>query len=156
MFENPRRGRQARNFTKNVPKILDVKSSSEQILGNLRTTTKFTTTTSVDWEKTGTRTSVSAGKRILKMQSTGRSTTTPLNVNTNVKLWCSFTTKFFAMASFKTMQDFIFQAVRLISLTMNNFLRCLTFSRGKNTCFPYEDYSTFNLSEMTESERLSE
>ena len=30
-FENPRRGRQARNFTKNVPKILDVKSSSEQI-----------------------------------------------------------------------------------------------------------------------------
>ena len=31
MFENPRRGRQARNFTKNVPKILDIKSSSEQI-----------------------------------------------------------------------------------------------------------------------------
>ena len=32
MFENPRRGRQARNFTKNVPKILDFKSSSEQII----------------------------------------------------------------------------------------------------------------------------
>ena len=31
MFENPRRGRQARNFTKNVPKILDLKSFSEQI-----------------------------------------------------------------------------------------------------------------------------
>ena len=31
MFENPRRGRQARNLTKNVPKILDLKSSSEQI-----------------------------------------------------------------------------------------------------------------------------
>ena len=31
MFENPRRGRQARNLTTNVPKILDVKSSSEQI-----------------------------------------------------------------------------------------------------------------------------
>ena len=31
MFENPRRGRQARNFTSNVPKILDLKSSSEQI-----------------------------------------------------------------------------------------------------------------------------
>ena len=31
MFENPRRGRQARNFTTNAPKILDVKSSSEQI-----------------------------------------------------------------------------------------------------------------------------
>ena len=31
MFENLRRGRQARNFAKNVPKILDLKSSSEQI-----------------------------------------------------------------------------------------------------------------------------
>ena len=31
MFENPRRGRQARNVTTNVPKILDLKSSSEQI-----------------------------------------------------------------------------------------------------------------------------
>ena len=31
MFENPRRGRQAKNFTTNVPKIVDLKSSSEQI-----------------------------------------------------------------------------------------------------------------------------
>ena len=31
MFENPRRGRQARNFPTNAPKILDLKSSSEQI-----------------------------------------------------------------------------------------------------------------------------
>ena len=31
MFENPRRGRQARNFTSNVPKIVDLKSSSEQL-----------------------------------------------------------------------------------------------------------------------------
>ena len=31
MFENPRRGRQGGNFTTNAPKILDVKSSSEQI-----------------------------------------------------------------------------------------------------------------------------
>ena len=31
MFENPRRDRQARNFTINVTKILDLKSSSEQI-----------------------------------------------------------------------------------------------------------------------------
>ena len=31
MFENPTRGRQARNFTTNAPKILDLKSSSEQI-----------------------------------------------------------------------------------------------------------------------------
>ena len=31
MFENPRRGRQARNFKTNVPKILDLKLSTEQI-----------------------------------------------------------------------------------------------------------------------------
>ena len=31
MFENPRRGRQAINFITNVQKILDLKSSSEQI-----------------------------------------------------------------------------------------------------------------------------
>ena len=31
MFENPRRGRQGRNFTTNAPKILDLKSSTEQI-----------------------------------------------------------------------------------------------------------------------------
>ena len=31
MFENPRRGRQAKNFTTNIPKILDLKSFSEQI-----------------------------------------------------------------------------------------------------------------------------
>ena len=31
MFENPRRGRQTRHFTTNVPKILDRKSSSEEI-----------------------------------------------------------------------------------------------------------------------------
>ena len=50
-----------------------------------------------------------------------------------------FATKFFAIASFKTMQDLIFQAVRLISLTMNNFLCCwddlsnilVPFIRGK-------------------------
>ena len=31
-FENPRRGRQARNFSENDPKILDLKSSSEQVI----------------------------------------------------------------------------------------------------------------------------
>ena len=31
MFENPRIGRQARNFATDVPKILDLNSSSEQI-----------------------------------------------------------------------------------------------------------------------------
>ena len=57
-----------------------------KLLGNLRTTTKFTTTTSVDWERTGTRMSVSAGKRKLKIQSIGRSTTTTLNVNKQVEV----------------------------------------------------------------------
>ena len=32
MTKNPRRGRQAENFTTNVPKILDLKSFSEQIV----------------------------------------------------------------------------------------------------------------------------
>ena len=31
-FENPRRGRQARNLSETDPKILDLKSSSEQII----------------------------------------------------------------------------------------------------------------------------
>ena len=35
MFENPKRGRQARNFTTNVPRTLDLKSSSEQIFSNI-------------------------------------------------------------------------------------------------------------------------
>ena len=34
MFENPRRGRQARNFTTNVPKILDLRSSSQEIFSD--------------------------------------------------------------------------------------------------------------------------
>ena len=82
-------------LTKTEVRVPETKPSKEgkavnvaflDAIGNLRTTTKFTTTTSVDWEKTGTRKSVSAGKRKLKMQSVGRSTTTTLNVNTNVKL----------------------------------------------------------------------
>ena len=35
MFENPRRGRRARNSTTNVPKILDLKSSFEQTFSEL-------------------------------------------------------------------------------------------------------------------------
>ena len=35
MFENPRRGRQARNFTTNVLQILHLKSSSEQIFSEI-------------------------------------------------------------------------------------------------------------------------
>ena len=35
-FENPRRGSQARNLTTNIPKILDLKSSSAQIFSKNR------------------------------------------------------------------------------------------------------------------------
>ena len=56
MFENPRRGRQARNFTTNVPKILDLKSSCEQIYSeNCRWVPLFNGGLSVklvhDWER---------------------------------------------------------------------------------------------------------
>ena len=50
MFENPRRGRQTRNFTTNVPKILDLKSASRTDIFRkltLGATVPFT------WYKTG-------------------------------------------------------------------------------------------------------
>jgi len=50
-----------------LKQILNVSMVAWLNLGNLRTTTKFTTKRSVDWERT--RKSVSAGKRKLKMQS---------------------------------------------------------------------------------------
>ena len=70
------------------------------------------------------------------MQSVGWLTTTTLNVNTNVKLSCSFATKFFAVASFKTMQDLIF-----LSRTSNFiddeelFFVFVTSSSGKTPAF---------------------
>ena len=109
---------------------------------------KFTTTTSVDWEKAGTRTSVLEGKRKLKMQSVGRSTTTTLNVNTNVKLWCSFATKL--------MQDLFFLSRMSNFIDDEEFFVLSDLFEWKNTCFPYEDYLTFKLNEMTVSECLSE
>ena len=57
MFENPRRGRQARNFTTNVPKLLDLKSSSEQIfsrkltLGAPDKTNCFSAISEMRWQK---------------------------------------------------------------------------------------------------------
>ena len=58
-----------KSFTVAVIKLFNGSSSVREMIRNLRSTTKFTTTTSVDWEKTGPRTSVLAGKRKLKMQS---------------------------------------------------------------------------------------
>ena len=107
-------------------------------IGNLRTTTKFTTTTSVDWEKTGTRTSVSSGKMNVKMRSVGRSTTTTLNVNTDVKLWCSFATKFFAMASFKATQDLICSSRTSNFIDDEKFFVLSDLFEWKYIYFPYE------------------
>ena len=55
MFENPRRSRQARNFKTNVPKIVDLKSSSQQIFSEnwrwvpLWCTSQFSGQTSPNW-----------------------------------------------------------------------------------------------------------
>ena len=58
-----------------------------QILGNLITTTKFMTKTSVDWERSLERErQFRQGKGNLKMQTVSRLTTMTLNVKTNVKL----------------------------------------------------------------------
>ena len=109
--------------------------------------TKFTTTTPVDWEKTGTRTSVSAGKRKLKMQSVGRwTTTTTLNVNTNVKLWCSFATKFFARLWNNARSYYLSRTSSFID--DEEFFVLSDVFEWKNTCFSYKDYSTCNLNEI--------
>ena len=65
MFENPRRGRQARNFTKNVPKILDLKSSSEQIFSE-----KLPLGAPVIWSKLSIRIKSSATLASFKNQVT--------------------------------------------------------------------------------------
>ena len=123
-------------------------------IGNLRTTTKFTTTTSVDWERTGTRTSVSTGKRKLRMKSIGRSTTTTLNVNKHVEvvqLWCSFATKFFRKGVFLNDARPYFISRTSTFIDDEQFLVLSNLYEWKNLCFSYEDYSSFNLNEMTES-----
>ena len=114
-----------------------IKTRSARIIGNLRTTRKFTTTTYVDWEKTGTRTSVSAGEKKLKMQSVGRLTTTTLNVVRN-----------------KVFRNGVF---------LNNAMqrrwrifRVVWPFRVEKHLLSVRNYSTFNLNEMTESECLSE
>ena len=61
---------------------VDTSCMGKYIVPTLLIPSLFLLKTSVDWEKTGTRTSVSAGKRKLEMSTT----TTALNVNTNVKL----------------------------------------------------------------------
>ena len=56
MSENPWSGRQERNFTTNVPKILDLKSSSEQIfLRKLSLGAPVACITGALWAKRGER-----------------------------------------------------------------------------------------------------
>ena len=59
------------------------------------------------------------------------------------------------MASFKTMQD-LFLSHTSNCIDDEEFLVLSDLFEWKNPCFPYEDYSPFNLDEMTESECLSE
>ena len=78
------------------------------------------------------------------MQSVGR-TTTARNVNKN----CSFATKVFLNGVFKTMQDLIFLSHTSNFIDDEEFLVLPNLFDWKNSCFPYEDYSPFNLDEMT-------
>lgn len=60
------------------------------------------------------------------------------------------------MASFKTMQDLLILSHTSNFIDDEEFLVLSDLFEWKNPCFPYEDYSPFNLDEMTESECLSE
>ena len=60
------------------------------------------------------------------------------------------------MASFKTMQNLIFLSRTSNFIDDEHFFALSDLFDWKNTCFANEDYSTFNLNEMTESECLSE
>ena len=53
MFENPRRGRQARNFTTNVLKIIHLKSSTEKIFSEIvPLTLRFAVTNGLHFDDT--------------------------------------------------------------------------------------------------------
>ena len=60
------------------------------------------------------------------------------------------------MASFKIMQDLIFLSRTSNFIDDEEIFALSDLFEWKNTCFACEDYSTFNLNEMTESECLSE
>ena len=77
------------------------------------------------------------------MQSVTRSTTT-LIFKHKCKTVCSQQV-FLTMASFKIMEILFF----------GDFLVLPHLFKWKNPCFPCEDYSTFNLKKMTNSECLS-
>ena len=97
--------------------------------------------TSVDWEKTGTRTSVSAREKgnLRCSRSVGLQVDDDdTECKVNVKLWCSFATKFFLMASFKTMQDLIFLSRTSNFIDDEEFVLLSDLFEWQNTYFPYE------------------
>ena len=93
MFENPRRGRQARNFTKSVPKILDLRSSSEQLFSEkwrwvpLKSQTK--TPPCTDKKPPSTQASFHLNGEIITSLTAKLSKTQRLLIIQ----WCSFTPK---------------------------------------------------------------
>ena len=91
------------------------------------------------------------------MQSVGRSTTTTVNVNTNAKK-CDIRSQQ-SVSQWRLLNNarsyFLSRTSNLIDdeefYVLSDLFEC------KNTCLPYEDYSTFNLNEMSErtNERVS-
>ena len=111
------------------------------MIGKLRTTRKITTITSVDWEKTGTRFQFRREKKgnLRCSRSVGRQVDDDdTECKVNVKLWCSFATKFFVMASFKTMQDLIFLSRTSNFIDDEEFFVLSDLFECKNSYFPYE------------------
>ena len=109
-------------------------------LGNLRTTTKFMTTTSVDQENTETKTSVSAGKRKLKMQSVSRSTTTMTKCKHKCKTVMFVRNKVFRNGVFYNNASSYFLNLTSNFIDDEEFFVLshlfLTFSSGKTPAFP--------------------
>ena len=101
--------------------------------------TKFTTTAFVDWEKTGTRTSVSAGKRKLKMRSVSRSTTTMTKCKHKFKTVMFVRNKVFRNGVFlnNARSNFLSHTSNNFSDDDELFVLYDLFER-KNTYFPYE------------------
>ena len=88
------------------------------------------------------------------MQSIGRSTTTTVNVNKQVEvaeLCCSFATKFFRKGVFLNDARPYFISRTSTFIDDEQFLVLSNLYEWKNLGFSYEDYSSFNLNEMTES-----
>ena len=80
------------------------------------------------------------------MQSIGRSTTTTVNVNKQVEV-----TKFFRKGFFLNDARPYFISRTSTFIDDEHFLVLSDLYEWKNLCFLYEDYSSFNLNEMTES-----